>query len=103
VVPGRTACLRCIDAHHTDADPAWPLLVRQYAAACRRDRADGTPEPVDPLLATLAVAWAARDLTAYADGGRPSTWSTTVTLDARPDRLETQAWLRHPGCGCSWD
>jgi bacteriocin biosynthesis cyclodehydratase domain-containing protein len=103
VVPGRTACLRCIDAHHTDADPAWPLLVRQYAAACRRDRADGAPEPVDPLLATLAVAWAARDLTAYADGGRPSTWSTTVTLDARPDRLETQAWLRHPGCGCSWD
>ena len=103
VVPGRTACLRCIDAHHTDADPAWPLLVRQYATACRRDRADGTPEPVDPLLARLAVAWAARDLTAYADGGRPSTWSTTVTLDARPDRLETQAWLRHPGCGCSWD
>ena len=103
VVPGRTACLRCIDAHHTDADPAWPLLVRQYAAACRRDRADGAPEPLDPLLARLAVAWAARDLTAYVDGGRPSTWSTTVTLDARPDRLETQAWLRHPGCGCSWD
>ena len=103
VVPGRTACLRCIDAHHTDADPAWPLLVRQYAAACRRDRADGAPEPLDPLLARLAVAWAARDLTAFVDGGRPSTWSTTVTLDARPDRLETQAWLRHPGCGCSWD
>ena len=103
VAPGRTACLRCIDAHHTDADPAWPLLVRQYAAACTRDRADGAPEPVDPLLAGLAVAWAARDLVAYVDGGRPSTWSTTVTFDASPGRLETQAWLRHPGCGCSWD
>lgn len=25
VVPGRTACLRCVDAHHTDADHEWPL------------------------------------------------------------------------------
>ncbi len=103
VVPGRTACLRCLDAHHTDADPAWPLLVRQYAAACSRDRADGAPEPVDPLLATLALAWAARDLAAYVDGGRPSTWSTTVTLHPRPDEVESQAWLRHPACSCSWD
>ena len=103
VVPGRTACLRCIDAHHTDADPAWPLLVRQYAAASARDRADGAPEPVDPLLARLALAWAARDLAAYVDGGRPSTWSTTVTLHPRPDEVESQAWLRHPACSCSWD
>ena len=80
VVPGRTACLRCLDAHHTDADPEWPLLVRQYADATRHDRADGVPEPVDPALAALAVAWAARDVTTYADGGRPSTWSGTLTL-----------------------
>jgi bacteriocin biosynthesis cyclodehydratase domain-containing protein len=103
VVPGRTACLRCLDAHHTDADPAWPLLVRQYASASSRDRADGAPEPVDPLLAALALAWAARDLAAYVDGGRPSTWSTTLTLHPRPDEVESQAWLRHPACSCSWD
>jgi bacteriocin biosynthesis cyclodehydratase domain-containing protein len=103
VVPGRTACLRCLDAHHADADPAWPLLVRQYAAASARDRADGAPEPLDPLLAAQALAWAARDVTAYADGGRPSTWSATVTLHPRPDEVETRAWLRHPACACSWD
>jgi bacteriocin biosynthesis cyclodehydratase domain-containing protein len=103
VVPGRTACLRCVDAHHTDADPVWPLLVRQYADAASRDRADGAPEPVDPLLAALAVAWAARDLAAYVDGQRPSTWSTTVTLSPRPGEVESRSWLRHPGCACSWD
>jgi len=103
VVPGRTACLRCIDAHHTDADPAWPLLVRQYAEASSRDRPDGAPEPVDPLLAALAVSWAARDLAAYVDGERPSTWSTTVTLHPRPDQLESCLWPRHPACSCSWD
>jgi bacteriocin biosynthesis cyclodehydratase domain-containing protein len=103
VVPGRTACLRCIDAHHTDADPAWPLLVRQYAEAASRDRPDGAPEPVDPLLAALAVSWAARDLAAYVDGQRPSTWSTTLTLHPRPDALESRIWLRHAACSCSWD
>ena len=95
VAPGTTACLRCVDAHCTDADPAWPLLVRQYAAASARDRADGVPEPVDPLLASLALAWAARDLACYVDGGRPSTWSATVTLHPRPDHV----WRPAPGCG----
>ena len=103
VVPGTTACLRCLDAHCTDADPAWPLLVRQYASASAHDRADGVPEPLDPLLASLALAWAARDLASYVDGHRPSTWSATVTLHPRLCRLETRSWLRHPACGCSWD
>ena len=103
VAPGRTACLRCIDAHHADADPAWPLLVRQYAAAASRDRADGATEPVDPLLAALTTAWAARDLASYVDGQRPSTWSATVTLHPRLEELETQPWLRHPACSCSWE
>jgi bacteriocin biosynthesis cyclodehydratase domain-containing protein len=102
VVPGRTACLRCLDAHHTDADPEWPLLVRQYAEAVRHDRADGVPEPVDPALAALAVAWAARDVTTYVDGGRPSTWSGTLTVHPDLATVETRSWLRHPECGCTW-
>ena len=102
VVPGETACLRCVDAHHTDADPTWPLLVRQYAAACRRPRADGAPEPLDPLLAGIALAWAARDVATFVDGGQPSTWSTTLTLDASLAAVETRTWARHPECGCSW-
>lgn len=103
VLPGTTACLRCVDAHCTDADPVWPLLVQQYASLSARDRSDGAPEPVDPLLAGLALAWAARDVASYVDGDRPSTWSATVTLHAGLGSLETQEWLRHPACGCSWD
>jgi bacteriocin biosynthesis cyclodehydratase domain-containing protein len=102
VAPGRTACLRCVDAHCTDADPAWPLLVAQYTSAAARDRADGAPEPLDPLLATLALAWAARDLATFVDGGRPSTWSATVTLDADLATVRCRSWLRHPACGCGW-
>lgn len=102
VKPGTTACLRCLDAHCTDADPSWPLLVRQYSTASARTRADGAPEPVDPLVASLALAWAARDLASYVDGGRPSSWSATVTVHPQLSRLETRSWLRHPACGCSW-
>lgn len=102
VVPGETACLRCVDAHHTDADPAWPLLVHQYSRATTQGRGDGLAEPVDPTLVALAVAWAVRDLASHADGVRPSTWSATVSLDAQLGAVESRSWLRHPECGCSW-
>ncbi len=102
VEPGRTACLRCTDAHRTTDDPCWPLLVEQYARLTRTDRADGIPEPVDPTLAALALAWAARDLATYAEGGVPSTLGTTVHLAPGLTALETRAWSPHPQCGCSW-
>lgn len=102
VVPGRTACLRCIDAHHTDVDRSWPLLVAQYASLSSQDRTDGVPEPVDPLLARIALAWAARDLVSHAEGRHPSTWSTTLRLDPHLACVENRVWLRHPTCGCSW-
>lgn len=102
VLPGETACLRCLDAHHTDVDPSWPLLVAQYAAAVARQREDTVPEPVDPVLAALAVAWAAREVVSHVEGRRVSTVSATIRLDPHLTALETRAWPRHPECGCSW-
>ncbi len=103
VVPGKSACLRCIDAHHTDADSSWPLLVAQYAALTGRERADGVPEPVDWLVTRVALAWAARDLTSYAEGRLPSTWSATIRFEAQLTSVESRSWLRHPDCGCCWE
>jgi bacteriocin biosynthesis cyclodehydratase domain-containing protein len=102
VVPGRTACLRCLDAYRTEHDPSWPLLVEQYARAVRTDRADGVPEPVDAALAALALAWAARDLATYAEGGTPTTLASTIELGPRLETIETRRWSPHPRCGCSW-
>lgn len=102
VVPGETACLRCVDAHHTDSDPDWPLLVRQVAKACVRDREDGVPEPVDPALGELAVAWGCRDLLTHLDGGRPATWSATLVVEPDLAGLEHRSWSRHPECACTW-
>jgi bacteriocin biosynthesis cyclodehydratase domain-containing protein len=102
VDPGRTACLRCLDATVTDEDPAWPLLVQQYASLSARDRPDGAGEPVDPVLADLACAWAVRDVTSYLHGHRPSTWSATIRIDPLLRDICTTQWLRHPACGCTW-
>jgi len=102
VLPGESACLRCVDAHVTDVDPAWPLLVTQYASAVTRIREDAMPEPVDALLSALACAWVAREIVTHAEGRAPSTTSTTLSLDPRLTALESHCWPRHPECGCTW-
>ena len=95
VDPGRTACLRCVDAHESVADVRRPLLLAQAAAAAAE-----RPAPQDPLLERLAMAWAVRDLARYAEGDQPDAWSTTI--DLRPSGgPEITRWGRHPECGCA--
>ncbi|MEO5854072.1 MAG: TOMM precursor leader peptide-binding protein [Nocardioides sp.] len=98
VVPGRTACLRCVDAHLDERDPRRSLVVHQYA---EEQVAIGVPAPDDPALTMLALAWAVRDLVSYVEGDRPATWSATVRIE--PDLgLHRHEWTRHPHCGCCW-
>lgn len=93
VVPGLTACLRCIDEHLTDRDPRHPLVVEQHRSPDLRD----TPAAGD---LQLGLAWAVRDLVALVEGDQPATWSAGVEL--RPDGPVTNRWDRHPRCGCAW-
>jgi bacteriocin biosynthesis cyclodehydratase domain-containing protein len=102
VVPGATACLRCIDAHRAVEDPHHVAVTTRYVRATSLPRADGVRDVTDPALVALATAWAVRDVTAYTRGAEPSTWSRTTTLGAQPTELRQDAWLRHPDCGCSW-
>lgn len=99
VLPGQTACLRCVDAHRGEADPRRSLVLEQYATA--PPRIDGVPEPVDPPVLAAALAWAVRDCLTFIDGFQPATWSRTVTFG--PGMVTDQReWLRHPHCGCAW-
>ena len=98
VVPGETACLRCVDAFHSDHDPRYGVVLDQLARTA-------TPAPSGPALSAIALGWLARDLLAYRRGQRPSTWSATVRLTETPgiEIAEERHWLRHPHCGCAWD
>ncbi|MET0838648.1 MAG: TOMM precursor leader peptide-binding protein [Marmoricola sp.] len=102
VSPGRTACLRCIDAQLSIGDPDHVAVTSRYVRATSHPREDGATDNSDPVLATLALAWAVRDVVAHLDGRRPALWSRTLFLDPDPARGGVQDWSRHPECGCCW-
>jgi hypothetical protein len=95
VVPGVTACLRCLDAHHGERDPRRATVLEQSARTAAE-------EPVDPAQLAGALAWAVGELVEHLDGDRPGTWSATATLEGGGPPVR-RAWSRHPHCGCAWD
>ncbi|MDX6272809.1 MAG: hypothetical protein QOJ92_19 [Frankiales bacterium] len=99
VIPGVTACVRCLDLHRTDRDPAWPRLLAQLAtppaavAAC------------DVVLATQVAATAAQQILVLLDsGGRslPESANGTLELVSPGWRFRRRSWPPHPACGCGW-
>ncbi|MFS0700543.1 ThiF family adenylyltransferase [Cellulomonas sp. 179-A 4D5 NHS] len=93
-----SACLRCLDLHRGDVDPAWPLVVAQLV--CRPPTSSGPAgEPV--ALAGLGAALAAAEALTHLDGGVPRTRGATYEI-AMPDlHPRLRAWAVHPDCGCT--
>ena len=96
VEPGRSPCLRCVDAHLGDLDPRRATVLHQLE---QLPRAAAT-QP-DPLLVQLGAAWAVRDVVRHLEGEPAACRSATVIISGG---LETtrRDWLRHPHCGCAW-
>jgi hypothetical protein len=98
VLPGRGPCLRCLDLHRTDRDPAWPQmaaqLLSQAASPQARARGETASSTAGAGLAALQVLSFLDDLAVPATLGR----TLEVTL---PDGLiEARRWPTHPACGC---
>ncbi len=111
VVPGRTACLRCLDLHRSDRDPAWPMVLAQLLYQRTRQVAEAAC-PEETALSQLAASLACLQVLGHLDrlaGGdgaaaqpAPSAYSATLEL-ALPDGLpERYLWPVHPDCGCCW-
>lgn len=102
VLPGRSACLRCLDLTRADRDPAWSRIAAQLAGYRERPG-----DPCDVVLAALVAAQAAAQALAFldnevVDGPLPPTVNGTLEV-AMPDwRWRRRTWPRHPSCGCSW-
>ena len=105
VLPGTTACVRCLDLRRADADPAWPLVVDALAgggpAGRERDRAAAHPA-CDDVLTTVAAAHAVLHLTAFLRGDRPPSADATVEFRLPSGMPRRRSWRRHPDCGCGW-
>jgi hypothetical protein len=95
VVPGRTACLRCVDAARTEADPAWPTLLQSAATRPLRVAA------CDGVHAALVGAWAAQEVALWASDVRPRTRGRVIEVPMGGP-AEEGVFDPHPACGCGW-
>jgi hypothetical protein len=96
VEPGRSACLRCLDAHLGERDPRRATVLAQLA-----ERAPGPQTAYDAALAQAGAALAVRDLARQLAGEPSALRSTTLTIGTDLE-VTRRVWLRHPHCGCAW-
>jgi hypothetical protein len=96
VIPGRTACLRCLDLERADRDPAWPLILAQLSGR--------QPDPVgcDAPLAAAVAAQAAFQVLAMIDrpGCARAVANGTLELVLPGWQWRRRTWLPHPRCSC---
>ncbi len=96
VLPGRSACLTCLDLTRTDLDPQWPAVAAQLASPSRsRPACDGP-------LAVMVAAQAAQQVLVLVDGtADPAAVGGTLEI-AIPDwRWRRRSWPQHSACGCA--
>lgn len=97
VEPGSgLACVRCLDLHHADADPAWPLVLAQLGLRERHDRV-GAPA----ALAHVAAGLAAAEVLTRLDGGTPRTAGARYEIALPAVEPRRRRWAAHPDCGCA--
>lgn len=92
VVPGRSACLNCIELHRTAADDGWGTVARAL-----RQR----PARPSAVLLHQAVGVAASEALTLIDGtGRPRSVGATVEWTDVTQPMRRRRWAPHPACGC---
>lgn len=97
VIPGKTACLRCLDYFRASHDPSWPLILAQLATR----RPD--PPACDAVLAAAVAAQAAAQALTAIDKTPASSAAANGTLElVLPGwQWRRRTWSPHPACPCS--
>jgi hypothetical protein len=106
VLPGHGPCLRCLDLHRTDRDPAWPRLLAQLPGrATAADAGESASARLGAGLAALQVLGHLDGLTETGEAvgaGPPASVGATLEVDLPDGLVYRRAWPVHPACGCSW-
>jgi bacteriocin biosynthesis cyclodehydratase domain-containing protein len=100
VQPGRTACLRCVDAVRTSWDTAWPAILAQLG----RPLSASSSAPVRAASAVLDAAVAVltvRDALAELAGEPVLSHNATIRVGPDLTDLRRHRWSLQPGCGCT--
>lgn len=80
-------CLRCLDLHRRERDPAWSEPVPEFEAAT-----------VATVLA--ATAYATAEALTFIDGETPETFGAAAELTT-PGSVRRKSWHPHPTCPCT--
>ncbi|WP_300009440.1 TOMM precursor leader peptide-binding protein [Pseudonocardia sp.] len=92
VLPGRTACLRCLDLRRSERDPGWPAVAAQLV---------GRPGRADPACAAATAAFGTAQALAGIDGtAEPAVLDATIELDVTAGTARRRSWAPHPECSC---
>jgi bacteriocin biosynthesis cyclodehydratase domain-containing protein len=95
VLPGRSACLRCLELHRRDREPAWPGVAAQLVGKA------GRGDPACTLAtAALGAAQALAALDGLAGDGAPPLLDATLEIEPTAGTLLRRPWPAHPDCGC---
>jgi hypothetical protein len=98
VRPGAGPCLRCLDLHRGDRDPAWPSVLAQVLRP-----ATGTLHPEETAVSTLAAGLVTLQVLAHLDGtAEPATLGATLEIELPDGLIARRSWPAHPRCGCYW-
>lgn len=91
VLPGRSACARCVALDRTATDPQWPMLVLQCGPSRRPVVEPHVAETAGAMAAAMVLAWAAE----------ADSWAVNAVWRVEPLRPASvrPAWP-HPECGC---
>jgi hypothetical protein len=95
VPPSGSPCLRCLDLHRRDRDPAWPTLVAQLATSI-----DSAPT-ISTATTLIAVGVAVAQVLAYLDGDDAPTIGASIEVGP-PSMLRRRSWGPHPRCDCAY-
>ncbi len=97
VIPGRSACLGCLELARRDRDPAWPLILAQVTGRA------ASPAACGATLVAAVAAQAAGQALSFLDLARPADAVTNGTLElVLPGwQWRRRSWTRHSRCRCS--
>lgn len=92
VLPGRTACLTCIDRYRAGQDPRWPEVARQLEVL--------SGEGEQPAVAATVALTTAQALAAIDGLQAPAVLESALEVNPTAGTIVTRAWTPWPGCPC---
>lgn len=90
-------CLRCLDFHRTERDPAWPHVLAQLSHS---PPGDVPPVEPDSVLTALAAGLTAQFVHSLLDEVRTPPSGVSVELAFGDLGVLARRWVPHPRCEC---